>query len=173
MLRKLTSTKQANASRDWKPCSLVKMSHGVREACCLRQSRCLTWWCRHQNSAKRQHLAFNYGQSSILRNVDTHSHHTRRRQSPEGTAARRSNHKIMFTIRRPTGRAGVRLHSFSSSAPDGGVWSSSRPIWSTPEKWPLYPQNKGLDGPQVKSGRLGKENMCWPSQDTNPFHTEL
>jgi len=124
----------------------------------------------------------------ILRNVDSlalimddevfsepskYIHQTRRRHGPEGTAARSSNRKILFTIWRPTGKTGVRLHSFLSSVPDGGTWSSSLPIRSIPGKWSLYLQNRRLGGPQVWSGHLRKENMCWPNQDTKPIHIEL
>jgi len=73
-----------------------------------------------------------YGRSSILRTFETHPP-DRGSQGPEGAAARNSNRKILFTIWRPTGKTGVNLNSFLST-PDGGVWSISPAIRSTPEK---------------------------------------
>jgi hypothetical protein len=52
----------------------------------------------------------------------------------------------------------VQLQPFLTSAPDGGEWSTSRLSCYTPRGERLqYSLNKGLGGPQSRSGNFGKE----------------
>jgi hypothetical protein len=60
-------------------------------------------------------------------------------------------------IMKGVGGVEVQLHSFLTSALDGGEWSASRPYRFTPEKEYRYPLNRRLGGPQSRSGRFGEE----------------
>jgi len=51
----------------------------------------------------------------------------------------------------------VLLHSFLTSALEGGEWSTPHTGKFIPGKDPRYPLNRTLGGPQSLSGRYGKE----------------
>ena len=64
--------------------------------------------------------------------------------------------KVKFSLEQA-----VKAQRYSStlsltSAPDGGVWSTSRPSCFTPEKETRYPLCRRLGGPQGRSGRVRK-----------------
>jgi hypothetical protein len=54
---------------------------------------------------------------------------------------------------------GVRIwiHSFLTSAPDGGEGTTLRPGRFTPEKELWCPFNRRLGGPHSRAGRFGKQ----------------
>jgi len=54
-------------------------------------------------------------------------------------------------------RAEVQLHSFSTSAPDGGKWSPSRIGLFTSGKKRRYPLKRMLGGPHSRSERFGEQ----------------
>ena len=68
----------------------------------------------------------------------------------------------MLVVRRHTKGVEVKLYSFLTSALDGEDWSTSRPGRFIPSEEPLYPLNRGLDGPQSWSGRFGIEKCVLP-----------
>jgi len=52
--------------------------------------------------------------------------------------------------------SGYIIHTFLTSAVDGGEWSASRPSCFTSKgKSPSYPFGRRLGGPQSRSGRGG------------------
>ena len=57
---------------------------------------------------------------------------------------------------------GLVLHSFLTSALDGGDWWTSRPGRCTPGKESRYPLNRTLGGPQNRSGRYREEESLFP-----------
>jgi hypothetical protein len=59
----------------------------------------------------------------------------------------------LYTPWRRTCEVDVELHVFFTSVLDGGEWSVSRPDLFTPPKFPWYPLNRGLGGPQNRWGR--------------------
>jgi len=57
--------------------------------------------------------------------------------------------------------ADVQLHSFLTSTPDEGEWSTSRSCRFIPWEAPRYPFNSRLGWPQSRSGRSGiQKNPC-------------
>jgi hypothetical protein len=58
----------------------------------------------------------------------------------------------------------VYLHSFLTSALDGGEWSTSRPAHITPGNELRYPLNRISGGPQGWSGCSGEETMTCPAR---------
>jgi hypothetical protein len=72
----------------------------------------------------------------------------------------------------PCRRGGVEvwLHTFLTSALDGGLWSTSHPGRFTPEERARCPLNMGLDRPHSQSGRCG-EGKTLPYRESNPGRT--
>jgi hypothetical protein len=67
---------------------------------------------------------------------------------------------------RHIGGTEVQLHSFLTSALDGGEWSTSRSGRFTPGKETRYLLNRRLGGSQRRSGRFWRKlGLCW---DLNP-----
>lgn len=57
------------------------------------------------------------------------------------------------------------LHSFLTSAPDGGEWLTPSPGLFTPRKERRCSLNRRVDGPQNRSGRFGQNKIFCPCLD--------
>jgi hypothetical protein len=56
----------------------------------------------------------------------------------------------------------IQLHTFLTSALDGGEWSVSRPDRFTKGNNRRYPLDRRLGGPQSQAGRGGEEKNSQP-----------
>ena len=76
------------------------------------------------------------------------------------------------TLCRHVGGTEVYLHPFLSTTPDRGERWTSRPGRFTPLKEPRCPLNRGLGGPQVRSGRFGEEKHVWAPSGFEPCNAQ-
>ena len=72
----------------------------------------------------------------------------------------------MSTTWRPVAGVEVYLHSFLTSAVDGGEWSTSRPGRFTPLKERWYVSNRRLGMPQSQSRRFGEDKILLPRAES-------
>jgi len=81
-------------------------------------------------------------------------------------------HKVRFPLYTPwrnTGELVLNYHAFLTSAPDGGVWSTScQGRFTSGVKSHRYPLNRRLSGYQTRFGRFGKEINCLPLAEFEP-----
>jgi len=62
----------------------------------------------------------------------------------------------------------VQLHSFLTSALDGGEWSTSRPSRFIPGKEPPFPSIEGWVGPRVSLDVMEKREISRPCEEFHP-----